>query len=90
VDQWQKISYTDAEGRTHPAYYVDYTEQAPFQNQCYFILPTGATNVQAFGSTITFEFPTSTGDVLLNSPFTILATLIIVIIALAIYRRAKK
>ena len=90
VDQWQKINYTDTEKRTHPAYYFDYTGQAPFHHQCYFILPTEATNVQALGDTITFELPPSTGDVLLNSPFTILGTLIIVIIALVLYRRVRK
>ena len=90
VDQWQRINYTDTENKVHVAYYYDYTEPAPFHPQCYFILPTEAINIQAVGDTITFELPPSTGDILLNSPFIILGTLIVVIIGIFLYRRIRK
>lgn len=90
VDQWQRINYTDTEEKMHVAYYYDYTEPAPFHPQCYFILPTEATNIQAVGDTITFELPPSSGDILLNSPFIILGTLLVVIAVIFLYRRIRK
>jgi hypothetical protein len=55
-----------------------------------FILPQTATQVQAQGDTITFEGGSlSFWDVFLNSPFLILAVLIIIIIIALVYRKAR-
>jgi hypothetical protein len=57
---------------------------------CKFILPQTATQVQANADTITFEGGSfSFWDVFLNSPFLILAVLIIVIIIALVYRKIK-
>lgn len=52
-------------------------------------LPSTAINVQASGDTITYEFPPSFEDAFLNSPFLILAVLIIIVIVALIYRRVR-
>lgn len=52
-------------------------------------LPATATNIQAQGDTITYEFPPYFEDIFLNSPFLILAVLILVIIVALIYRRVR-
>ena len=90
LEQWQRINYTDFENRMHPAYHYNYTEPAPFEPRCYFILPTTATNPRAVADTVIFELPPSTEDNLLNSPFIILGTLIVVNIALVLYRKMRK
>jgi len=90
VAQWQKIDYTDSENKTHPAYYYNYTGPSPFDSQCYFILPTTATNVRAVRDTIIFEVPPPLEDLLLNSPFLIIGALIVVNIAVFLYRRVRK
>jgi len=52
-------------------------------------LPTTATNAQASGDNITYEVPPYFEDVLLGSPFLILAVLIIIIAIFLIYRKVK-
>ena len=90
VDQWHRTNYTDTEQHVHFAYYYNYTGSAPFHPQIYLILPTGATNTQAVGDTITFESPPSKADALLNSPLLILGILIVVIVLMILYRRIRK
>jgi len=90
IAQWQKINYTGFENKMHPAYYYNYTGPSPFDPRCYFILPTTATNVQAVMDTIIFEVPPPLEDLLLNSPFLIVGALIVVNIAVFLYRRVRK
>ena len=89
VERWQRINYT-LNAKTHPAYYYNFTDSNTIDPACYFILPAAATNVQVTGDILTFELPLSFGDSLLNSPFLILGALIVVNIALFLYRRVKK
>jgi len=88
VEKWQRINFT-LNSKAHSAYYHNFTDSNTFA-ECYFILPTAATNVQVTGDIITFELPLSFEDSLLNSPFLILGALIVVIIAFSLYRRARK
>ncbi|KPV65485.1 MAG: hypothetical protein AOA65_0089 [Candidatus Bathyarchaeota archaeon BA1] len=90
VAQWKRINYTDPQKRTYSAYYYNYTGPSPFDPLCYFILPTTATSVRAIGDTVIFEIPPSLEDVLLNSPFLIISALIIVNIAVFLYREVRK
>jgi len=76
VAEWQKINETA---------YLYENEDISFR----FVLPATATNVQARGDTITFEVPPNSWDVFLNSPFLVLAALIIAIIIVLIYRRVR-
>jgi len=89
VDEWQRINYT-LNTKTHPAYYYNFTDSDTFDPTCYFVLPVAATHVQVVGDIISFELPLSFGDSLLNSPFLILAALIVVNIAFFIYRKVRK
>jgi len=81
VEKWQKPNQT--------TYYIE-THGTGFFNVLSFkiTLPAAATNVQAQGDTITYEIPYFE-DVFLNSPFLILAVLILVIIVALIYRRVR-
>jgi len=90
VAQWQKINYTDSEKKMHPAYYYNYTGPSPFDPLCYFILPITGTNVRAVKDTIIFEVPPSLEDRLLNSPFLVVGAIIVVNIAIFLYRRVRK
>jgi len=89
---WQLINYTDMENKTHPAYYssYNYTAAPTFELKWYFVLPTAAMNVHAVRENIIFELPPSFEDSLLNSPFLILIALIIVNIAVFLYRKERK
>jgi len=89
VSQWEKINYTLSDG-VHPAYFYNYTGSTVFDPLFYFVLPAGAINVQAVEDTIIFEFPPSLGDVLLNSPFPIVGALIIITIAIVLYRKVRR
>jgi len=89
MDQWQRINYT-LNGRVHPAYYHNFTDESPFDPMCYFVLPAEATNVQAVKDILIFELPPSFEDSLLNSPFLILGALIVVNIAFIAYRKVRK
>lgn len=89
VDEWQRINYT-LNDKTHPAYYYNFTDSENFDPTCYFVLPAAATQIQVVGDIITFELPLSFGDSLLNSPFLILAALIVLVIAFFIYRKFRK
>jgi len=89
VNQWQKINHT-LNGKVHPAYYHNFTDQILFDPLCYFVLPAEATNIQAVKDTIIFDLPLSFEDSLLNSPFLILGAIIAVIIAFSLYRKVRK
>jgi len=91
VNQWQKIN-TTLNDKKHPAYNYNFTDTGPFDSSFYFILPATAnwTSVQAIGDTIIFELPLPFEDSLLNSPFSILVALIVVVIAFSLYRKVRK
>jgi len=82
VEKWSKLNQTTYYIETHSAGFFDLVS---FK----FTLPATAINVQAEGDTITYEFPPSSEDVFLNSPFLILTVLILVIIVALIYRRVR-
>lgn len=90
VANWQKTNHTDPGGSLHPAYYYKTTD-ADFLGvlSFYFILPATASNIKVEGNTITYEVPPYFEDVFLGSPFLILATLIIIIAIVLVYRRVK-
>jgi len=82
VEKWQKLNQT--------TYYIETHETGFFDVLSFKItLPATAINVQAQGDTITYEFPPYFEDIFLNSPFLILAVLIIIIIVALIYRRVR-
>jgi len=87
---WQILNYTDLEGKIHRAYFCNYTELSSSDPLCYFILPTTASNIHAVGDTIIFELPPSFEDSLLNSPFLVLGALIVVNLAVFLYRKVRK
>jgi len=82
VEKWQKPNQT--------TYYIE-THETGFFNVLSFKLnlPATAINVQAQGDTITYEVPPHFEDLFLNSPFLILAVLVLVIIVALIYRRVR-
>jgi len=89
---WQLVNYTDIENKTHPAYYnsYNYTAGPTFELKWYYVLPATAINVSAVEDNIIFELPPWFEDSLLNSPFLILIALIIVNVAVFLYRRGRK
>jgi len=87
---WQILNYIDPEGKIHRAYFCNYTELSSSDPLCYFILPTTASNIHAVEDTIIFELPPSFGDSLLNSPFLVLGALIVVNLAVFLYRKVRK
>lgn len=89
VDQWKEANYT-FKGETRLTYYHNYTGTSPVDPLCLFMLPATATNVNRTGDVITYELPPALGDVLLNSPFLILGTLLTVNIIVFLYRRVRK
>jgi len=81
-------NYTDS--NSEKAYHYERTDLEWFNASCKFVLPPTATNVHAEGDTIIFEVPPPLEDILLNSPFLILAALIIVIIVAFLYRKLRR
>jgi hypothetical protein len=82
VEEWQKTNPTTFYIETHG---TDFFDKVSFK----LTLPATATNVQAQGNTITYELSPSFEDILLGSPFLILAALIIIVAIVLIYRRIK-
>lgn len=89
VGQWNKVSYP-LNGKSHPAYFYNSTIPSLIDPSFYFILPEKATNVNAVGDKIAFEVPLSFEEIFLNSPFLILAVLLVVIVIVFVYRRIRK
>ncbi len=89
VAQWNKVSYP-INSKSYPAYFYNSTIPSLIDPSFYFILPEKATNVNAVGDTITFEVPLSFEEIFLNSPFLILAVLLVVVVIVFIYRRIRK
>lgn len=87
LSQWQRTNRTDALG-IHPTYYRRYSPGFLLIS-FYFILPTTATNVQVAEDLITYEVPPYTEDVFLNSPFLILAVLMVISLVIVVYRKTK-
>jgi hypothetical protein len=82
----QRINYT-LNKETHVAYLYNLTGS---DTLFHFVLPVEASNVQAMEDTIIYDVPLPFGDSLLNSPFLILGALLVVVIALSVYRKVRK
>jgi hypothetical protein len=82
VEKWKQPNQTTYYIETHGTGFFDVLS---FK----LTLPVTAINVQSQGDTITYEFPPYFEDVFLNSPFLILAVLILVIIVALIYRKVR-
>ena len=90
VDKWQQVDITDSNGNVHPSYYYQTEGREQLGNMSFrFILPSAATNVQAIGDTITYDVSLGFEDVLIGSPFLILAIIIIVVLIALVYRRLR-
>jgi len=86
---WQKTNLT-TEGSTHTAFSFETTDAGFLDTLSFsFILPATATDVQVEGDTITYEVSPYFEDVFINSPFLILAALIIIIAVALVYRRVR-
>jgi len=82
VDKWQKPNQT--------TYYIETHETGFFDVLSFAItLPAIASNFQALGDTITYEVSPQFEDVFFNSPFLILAALIVIIAIVLVYRRVR-
>jgi len=82
VEKWQHPNQT--------TYFIESPGTGFFNVVSFKItLPSTAINVQANGDTVTYEFPPNFADTFLNSPFLILAVLIILVIVALIYRRVR-
>lgn len=89
VSQWEQVNYT-LNGKKHQAYYHNATNSNEIDPIFYFILPEKATNVHAVDETIIFEIPIPVEEALIDSPFLILATIIVLIIIAQLYRIIRK
>jgi hypothetical protein len=90
VGNWQLTDYADSTRNTHPSYYYETGEIEQFGKMSFrFILPSAATNVQAKGDTITYDVTLGFEDVLIGSPFLILAVIVIVVLIALVYRRIR-
>jgi hypothetical protein len=90
VQSWQLTDYTDSNGNAHPSYYYETGEIQQFGKMSFrFILPSAATNVQATGDTITYDVTLGFEDILIGSPFLILAVILIVVLIALVYRRVR-
>jgi hypothetical protein len=90
VGKWQRIDYRDSSGNLHPAYYYETAEITQLGKMSFrFSLPSTATNAQAKEDTITYDMPLGFEDVLLSSPFPILAAIIVVVLIALIYQRIR-
>ena len=89
VSQWNQANYT-LNDKKHPAYYHNSTIQSQIDPSFHFILPENARDFHAVQDTIIFEVPLSFEESLLNSPFLILAVLVVVDAIVLLYRRIRK
>jgi hypothetical protein len=90
VQNWQLADYADSTGTIHPSYYYETGEIQQVGRMSFrFILPSAATNVQAEGDTITYDVTLGFVDVLIGSPFPILAIIIIAVLIAFVYRRIR-
>jgi len=89
VSQWQRTNRTDSLG-VHPTYHHEtQLNQNSLRASFDFVLPVTATNVQAVEDTITYNVPPYAEDVFLNSPFLVLGAVIVIIIIVVAYRKAR-
>jgi hypothetical protein len=90
VQNWQLTDYADPTGNIHPSYYFETGEIEQFGKMSFrFILPSAATNVQAIGDMITYDVTLGFEDVLIGSPFPILAIIVVVVLIALAYRRIR-
>jgi len=81
VSEWQKLNAT--------TFFHENKETDAPDILFYIILPASASAVQAEGDTIFYEGQPYLEDQLLNSPFLILVALIVALIIIFIYRKAR-
>jgi hypothetical protein len=89
VSSWQRINYTDDKGVTHPALYNENAQTGTMNVTSTIILPESAMNIRFQESTVIFDLPPILQDELLDSPFIILAALVVALIVILIYRKTR-
>jgi hypothetical protein len=90
VQNWRIIDYKDSAGNAHLSYYYETGEIEQFGKMSFrFVLPSAASNAQAKGDTITYDVTLGFEDVLIGSPFAILAIIVIVVLIALVYRRIR-
>jgi hypothetical protein len=89
VSEWQRMNYTDASQNVHPAFYYRSNQTITADVSFYLVLPSAAFDVRAEGGTVMFQMPALLGDQLLSSPLLVLAALIIVMVIVLLYRKAR-
>jgi len=82
VQKWEKPNPTTLLFEAHDTGFLDVLS-------FHIVLPAAAIKVQTLEDTITYEIPPYFEDVFLNSPFLILAALIVIIMIVLIYRRVR-
>lgn len=89
VSEWQRINYTDTFQNVHPAFYYRNNQTSTADVSFYMVLPSAAFDVRVEGGTVAFQMPAQLGDQLLSSPLLVLAALIIVMVIVLLYRKAR-
>lgn len=89
VSSWKRTNYEDAQSVTHPALYNENTQTGSTNITSSIILPQSALNIHFQGDTVIFDLPPRLEDQLLDSPFIILAALIVAVIIILIYRKTR-
>lgn len=90
VEKWQRIDFTDSTGSVHPSFYYETGEIEQLGKMSFrFILPSAATDVQVKGDTITYDVSLGFENVLIGSPFLILAIIMVVVLIALVYRRLR-
>jgi hypothetical protein len=89
VSEWQRMNYTDASQNVHPAFYYRSNQTSTADVSFYLVLPSAAFDVRVEGGTVMFQMPALLGDQLLSSPLLVLAALIIVMVIVLLYRKAR-
>jgi len=81
VAEWQKTNTT--------TFYLENKHTGTLDVFFYLILPASASNIQVLRDTITYDMPPYIDDQVLNSPFTILGAVAVVLVIVLIYRKAR-
>lgn len=88
---WSFIEDYRLNNENRSAYFYNYTGEVPFDFlSMFFVLPKGAVPRSPEVDMIVFEFPPAFWDVLLSSPIPIVGALIVVSIAVILYRRIRR
>ena len=90
LDTWSFTEDYLLNGENRSAYFYKHMGPVPFGSlNMSFVLPKGAIPRSPEGDAIVFEFPPAFWDVLLNSPVPIVGAIIVVSVAVVLYRRIR-